>query len=125
MVQENETNAVAAPHDLGISLVPALLRRLAEVHPDVHVDVRLGTSDAVQMSITEGTANLALFNDVGPSAVPARDLFSEPLKWLVLDGGRAVEQEPLPHIRAADDGTELAKVVIDLMRLPVAAGREG
>lgn len=88
--------SLAAPHDLGISLVPGLLRRLAEVHPDIHVNVRLGTSDAVQRGITDGSFNLALFNDVGPSAIPARDLFSEPLKWLVLDGGRAVEQEPLP-----------------------------
>lgn len=88
--------SLAAPHDLGVSLVPGLLRCLAEVHPSIHVDVRLGTSDAVQKGITDGSVNLALFNDVGPSAIPARDLFSEPLKWLVLDGGRAVEQESLP-----------------------------
>lgn len=87
---------LCAPHDLGVSLVPGLLRRLAEVHPGVHVDVRLGTSQAVQNGITNGSANLALFNDVGASAIQAQDLFSEPLKWLVLDGGRAVRQDPLP-----------------------------
>ncbi|MFS4439511.1 LysR family transcriptional regulator [Paracoccaceae bacterium GXU_MW_L88] len=88
--------SLAAPHDLGVSLVPGFLRRLAEVHPNIQVDVRLGTSDAVQKGITDGSFSLALFNDVGPSAIPARDLFSEPLKWLILDGGRAVEQELLP-----------------------------
>lgn len=88
--------SLAAPHDLGVSLVPGLLRRLAQVHPNIHVDVRLGTSDAVHKGIADGAVNLALFNDVGPSAIPARDLFSEPLKWLVLNGGRAVAQEPLP-----------------------------
>lgn len=87
---------VSAPHDLGVSLVPDLLRRLAEVHPGVHVEVRLGTSEAVQTGITDGDVNLALFNDVGASEIQARDLFSEPLKWLVLDGGRAVQQDPLP-----------------------------
>lgn len=87
---------LSAPHDLGVSLVPGLLRRLAEVHRGVHVDVRLGTSDVVQKGITDGSANLALFNDVGASAIPAQDLFSEPLKWLILDGGRAVLTEPLP-----------------------------
>ena len=87
---------LSAPHDLGVSLVPRLLRRLAEVHPSVHVDVRLGTSEAVQKGITDGSVNLALFNDVGASTLPAHDLFSEPLKWLVLDGGRAVQQDPLP-----------------------------
>ena len=85
-----------APHDLGVSLVPALLRRLADVHPGVHVDVRLGASDSVQQGIADGSANLALFNDVGASVIQAQDLFSEPLKWLVLDGGRAVSVEPLP-----------------------------
>lgn len=92
---------LCAPHDLGVSLVPGLLRRLAEVHPGVHVDVRLGTSDAVQKGITHGSANLALFNDVGASVIQAQDLFSEPLKWLMLDGGRAVHQVPLP-LAAAD-----------------------
>lgn len=87
---------LSAPHDLGVSLVPGLLQRLAEVHPDVHVDVRLGTCEAVQKGIVDGTVNLALFNDVGASAFPAQDLFSEPLKWLVLDGGRAGQQDPLP-----------------------------
>jgi DNA-binding transcriptional LysR family regulator len=87
---------LSAPHDLGVSLVPGMLRRLAEVHPGVHVDVRLGTSDTVQKGITDGSANLALFNDVGTPAIQALGLFSEPLKWLTLNGGRAVEQDPLP-----------------------------
>lgn len=87
---------LSAPHDLGVSLVPGLLRRLAEVHPGVHVDVRLGSSEAVQKEITERSVNLALFNDVGTSAIQANDLFSEPLKWLVLNGGSAAQQDPLP-----------------------------
>ena len=62
---------LSAPHDLGVSLVPGLLRRLAEVHPSVHVDVRLGTSDAVQQGISDGSANLALYYDVGASAIPS------------------------------------------------------
>ncbi|MFN4155089.1 MAG: LysR family transcriptional regulator [Paracoccaceae bacterium] len=88
--------SLAAPHDLGMSLVPRLLRRLAQVHPDVRVDVRLGTSEAVRQGITDGSVNLALFNDVAPSGIEARELLSEPLKWLVLDGGRAAQQNPLP-----------------------------
>jgi DNA-binding transcriptional LysR family regulator len=92
-----------APHDLGVSLVPGLLRRLAQVHPDVHVDVRLGTSDAVLKGIANGAANIALFNDVGAPAIPSQDLFSEPLKWMMLDGGRAVQQSPLP-LAVADVG---------------------
>lgn len=87
---------LCAPHDLGVSLVPGLLRRLASVHPDVQIDVRLGASEVVQTGITDGTANLALFNDVGPCKIAARDLYSEPLKWLTLDGGGAIQQDPIP-----------------------------
>lgn len=92
---------LSAPHDLGVTLVPNLLKRLADIHPSVHIDVRLGTSEAVQNSITAGgSANIALFNDVGACTFPAQDLFSESLKWLMLKGGRAVEQDPLPMAMA-------------------------
>lgn len=87
---------LAAPHDLGISLVPRLLRRLADVHPGLRVDVRLGTSATVEEAIHTGSANLALFNDVGPPAIAVNALFSEPLVWLMLDGGGAVREDPLP-----------------------------
>jgi len=110
---------LSAPHDLGVSLVPGLLRRLSEVHPDVHVDVRLGTSEAVQKDIADGSANLALFNDVGASAVPARDLFSEPLKWLILNGGRAGQQDPLP-LAVAEVGCAWRDAALSALQ---AAGR--
>lgn len=87
---------LAAPHDLGMSLVPDLLRRMAESYPNVVVDVRLGVSAEVQRRLADGTTNLALFNDVGPYAFETRELFSEPLKWLMRDGGRAVGLDPLP-----------------------------
>lgn len=87
---------LAAPHDLGISLVPRLLRRLADSHPGLRVDVRLGTSAIVQEATRAGAANLALFNDVGPPDIATRALFSEPLVWLMLNGGGAARQDPLP-----------------------------
>lgn len=87
---------LAAPHDLGVSLVPRLLRRLAETHPRIRVDVRLESSETVQRLFMEGDASLALFNEASTPQFPARDLFSEELLWLMRDGGLAVEQDPLP-----------------------------
>lgn len=87
---------LAAAHDLGVSLVPGLLRRLAAVYPDLRVDVRLGTGGAVREVIASGGANLVLFNEVGPDTVGAQDLTSEPLAWLMREGGRAIRQSPLP-----------------------------
>ncbi len=106
MFRESELTgslSLAAPHDLGVSLVPTLLRRLADIHPKVQINVQLATSEIVRNSIRDGSVNLALFNDVGPSSPPARELFSEPLKWLVLNGGRAIQQDPLP-LAIADIG---------------------
>ncbi len=88
--------SIAAPHDLGVTLVPRLLRRLAETHPRIRVDVRLDSSETVQRLFTEGNTNLALFNEAGTPQIPALDLFSENLLWLMRDSGRAVEQDPLP-----------------------------
>lgn len=111
--------SLSAPHDLGVTLVPGLLQRLADIHPGIHVDVRLGTSEAVLSGIAEGTVNLALFNDVGPSEILAQDLFSEPLKWLVLNGGRAAEQAPLP-LAVAEPGCAWRDAALDALQ---SAGR--
>jgi DNA-binding transcriptional LysR family regulator len=87
---------LAAPHDLGVSLVPDFLRRLSHVYPEICVDVRLATSVEVRRSIETGSAQLALFNDIGPCRTVERDVHSEPLAWLMLDGGRAMRRSPLP-----------------------------
>ena len=85
-----------APYDLGASMVPDLLSKLAESHPTIVVDVRLETSDAAQRAFVSGQANIALFNEVRDPGLQVQELSSEPLVWLMRDGGRAIEQSPLP-----------------------------
>ncbi|MBO1324994.1 LysR family transcriptional regulator [Acetobacter sp. TBRC 12305] len=87
---------LAAPPDLGTSLVPGMLRRLAEIHPGIVVDVRLDTSAAVQRMFAQGEIGLALFNETDKPFAHARELFSEPLIWLMRASGHAVERDPLP-----------------------------
>lgn len=87
---------LVAPHDLGVSLVPELLRKVADTHPGIVVDVRLDTSAAVLRAFTEGHANIAFFNEVNNSMVEAQELRSEPLSWLMREGGRAIQRSPLP-----------------------------
>lgn len=87
---------LAAPHDLGVTLVPNLLRSLADSHPHVVVDVRLDTAEAVQHRFLSGDVNLALFNEVRDPSLRLKKLYSEPLVWVMMAGGRAVEREPLP-----------------------------
>lgn len=87
---------MAAPTDLGVSLVPGLLSRFAETHPRIRVDVRLATSEAVQHLFANGDAALALFTEGRTPLVSAQELFSEPLCWLMREDGRAVDQAPVP-----------------------------
>lgn len=114
--------SLAAPHDLGVSLVPTLLKRLAEIHPGVQVNVRLGKSEDTRNRITDGSANLALFNDVGPSTFPSRELFSEPLKWLVLKNGRAVQQDPFP-LAVAEEGCAWRDAALNALQMAGKAYR--
>ncbi|MGL9724222.1 LysR family transcriptional regulator [Sodalis sp. (in: enterobacteria)] len=92
---------LAAAHDLGISLVPGLLRRLAERYPRIRVDVRLGASSDVQRGFSAEQSNVLLFNDVGEPAFPSQKIWSEPLVWLMARGGRASSHDPLPLAVAA------------------------
>jgi DNA-binding transcriptional LysR family regulator len=93
--------ALAAPHDLGISLVPDLLRRVAERYPRIRVDVRLGASTEVMNNFSAGQCDVVLFNDVGPPAIASKEIWSEPLAWLMARGGRASSENPLPLAVAA------------------------
>lgn len=106
---------LSAPHDLGVSLVPKLLRNLAGLHPDLRIDVRLGASADVVAGIADGTADLILFNDVGPATLPARDLYSEPLKWLALKGGEAPSRAPLP-LAVAEAGCAWRDAALEALR---------
>lgn len=42
-----------------------------------------------------GEASLALFNEAGDPAIQLDELYSEPLVWVMKDGGNAVECDPL------------------------------
>ncbi|WP_253949171.1 LysR substrate-binding domain-containing protein [Mangrovicoccus sp. HB161399] len=106
--------SVAAPHDLGVSLLPGLLRRIAGDYPELRVDVRLGTAARVAESFREGACNLALFNDVGPAALPCDEIRSDPLCWLTARGGRAADTDPLP-LAAADPGCAWRRAALEAL----------
>lgn len=92
---------LAAPLDLGTSLVPKVLKSVASIHPKLRVDVRLGTSAFARDRFLSGAANIAFFNDTEPPDVPCDDLYAEPLKWVSLCGSHLPETDPLPLAVAA------------------------
>lgn len=87
---------IAAPHDLGMSTVPALLKRFAVTHPNIRVDVRLDACDAAQNLFASGKAQVVFFSEQRSGIHAARKLYSEELCWLQATDGEAVRCSPIP-----------------------------
>lgn len=96
---------LAAPHDLGMHFVPELLRQMAGRYPGIRIDVQLGTTSSVLADFKNGRSNVVLFNDVGAPSIASREVWSEPLAWLMARGGRAFCHDPLPLAVAAANCT--------------------
>jgi DNA-binding transcriptional LysR family regulator len=106
--------ALAAPHDLGVSLVPDFLRRLSAAYPDLQVDVRLGSTEFVHSELATGAVSLALFNDIHPASDGTTTLYSERLAWLALKGGQSSERTPLP-LAIAEAGCAWRETALDAL----------
>ncbi|QBY02546.1 LysR family transcriptional regulator [Rhodophyticola sp. CCM32] len=87
---------LAAPHDLGMSTIPALLRRFAVTHPNICVDVRLDACDDAQALFASGDAQVVFFSERNSKIHAARKLYTEELCWLQAAGGVAAQNTPLP-----------------------------
>lgn len=87
---------VVAPHDLGLSTVPALLRRFALTHPNIRVDVRLDSCDAAQDLFISGDAQVVFFSEHRARIPTARKLYSEELCWLQAAEGDVADCTPVP-----------------------------
>jgi DNA-binding transcriptional LysR family regulator len=87
---------IVAPHDLGMSTVPALLRLFALTHPNIRVDVRLDACDAAQDIFAAGNAQVVFFSEQRSRIHSARKLYSEELCWLQAIEGDAVRCNPVP-----------------------------
>jgi DNA-binding transcriptional LysR family regulator len=111
---------VSAPHDLGISLLPRLLKELRATHPDIRVNVKLGSSLAVAKAVEAGDADLAFFNDVAGGIAPGQVLYEESMQWLMFDGGRAIESTPLA-LATAEPGCAWREAAISALQ---EAGRD-
>lgn len=90
------TLRLAAPHDLGVTVVPQLLKRFAGTHPNIRVDVRLDSSATIQEIFAAGEANTALFSEQHTTLASTTELYSQELCWLGAVNGQAALERPLP-----------------------------
>jgi len=92
------TVRLGATDDHGDRLLPHLLKRFAETHPNVSVDVVIGTTNTLLPDYEQGDLELVLYTAQPGAAIEAdaRVLHEEQLVWAGLRGGCAWERDPLP-----------------------------
>ena len=89
---------LGAPDDVAETWLPSMLRRFAETHCGVTVNVVLESTSTMLEMLRERRLDLALFTNTvdGQHAENMEILKSVPLVWAVLKGGVAGYQDPLP-----------------------------
>lgn len=89
---------LGAPDDVAERLLPPMLRRFADTHPGVSVNVVVENSARMIEMVRAHDIDLALITcEAGFDGDHAAEIvLREQLVWATLSGGVAAEQEPLP-----------------------------
>ena len=89
---------MGAPDDAAERLLPEMLRRFAESHPCVSVDVVVDNSDKLMKMVRDKRLDMTVITcDAGfEGDESAEILITEQLVWAGLKGGIASEKSPLP-----------------------------
>lgn len=97
------TVRLGSPDDYALRYLPSILKRFAETHPSVQVDVLcLPSSDLVER-LREGELDLTLCSEgMEPSGWPAAALWRAPLSWITSTRYAPHRQDPLPVALAAE-----------------------
>jgi DNA-binding transcriptional LysR family regulator len=115
------TVRLGSPDDYALAYLPAILKRFAETHPAVQVDVRCSPSGELQRSLKAGELDLTLLSDGHqPPDWPVTELWRGPLVWVTSTRFAPHRQDPLPLALAAGHGCDWADAAIHALE---AAGR--
>ena len=88
---------LGAPDDVAERHLPKMLRRFAESHPRVAVDVKVDDSAKMIVDQAAGKLDVIIITcEAGLGGEGAEILMREPLVWAMCKGGVAIEQKPLP-----------------------------
>jgi DNA-binding transcriptional LysR family regulator len=86
-----------SPDDFGDRVLPVVLKRFAQSHPTIAVDVVIDQSVNLRRRMAERTLDITLLtNATNTCAADCEVLFSEPIVWAGMKGGCAHLREPLP-----------------------------
>ena len=92
------TVCLGAPDDYGTLIMPQLLRRFAETHPNVSVNVIIETSDHLMPRFQQGQLDVMVYTPQNGAGLANGEvlLLEENLVWAGVKGGCAWERDPLP-----------------------------
>jgi DNA-binding transcriptional LysR family regulator len=107
------TVRLGSPDDYALAYLPAILKRFAETHPAVQVDVRCSPSGELQRSLKAGELDLTLLSKGhAPPDWPAAELWRGPLVWVTSTGFSPHRQDPLPLALASGHGCDWADAAV-------------
>jgi len=102
--QMHGTVRLGTPDDYALRYIPGVLRRFAESHPSVDVDVTCSSSTPLLAKLKAGELDLALVSEGHePPNWPADLLWRGPLVWITSERHSPHRLEPLPVALAAGD----------------------
>lgn len=88
---------LGSPDDYGERILPHVLKRFAQTHPSIAVDVTIDQSKHLMRRMEDRTLDITLITNSYQQKVPgAETLLTEPIVWAGAKGGCAHLREPLP-----------------------------
>ncbi|RUM99669.1 LysR family transcriptional regulator [Pseudaminobacter arsenicus] len=88
---------LGSPDDYGERILPHVLKRFAQTHPSIAVDVTIDQSKSLIRRMDDRTLDITLVtNSYKPAMAGAETLLTEPIVWAGAKGGSAHLREPLP-----------------------------
>jgi DNA-binding transcriptional LysR family regulator len=102
--QVHGTVRLGTPDDYALRYLPQVLKRFADSHPAVEVDVLCAPSEVVLAQVKAGELDLSLCSggyDLG--TLPSAELWRGPLRWITSDRHAPHRQDPLPLALAGEN----------------------
>src|SRR5919198_1728372 len=88
---------LGSPDDYGERVLPHVLKRFAQSHPSIAVDVAIDDSGNLRRRLDERTLDITLItNSFKASMAGAEVLLTEPIVWAGAKGGCAHLRDPMP-----------------------------
>ncbi len=87
---------LGSPDDYGERVLPTILKRFAQTHPAIAVDVTIDQSVNLKRRLSEHQLDLTLFTSGCNMPAEAEVLLTEPIVWAGARGGTAHMRDPLP-----------------------------